>query len=272
VNSSDTDRGTDSGPQDRPGDGLLYQAADGIAVVTINRPHRGNAIAPETATALHALVQRIEADETVRAAVLAASGGRIFCAGSDLKAKSEGAAPAVTQWGFGGFVKAPRAKPFVAAVSGVAVGGGFELVLACDLAVAAQNAEFGLPEVRRGLVAGGGGLIRLPRLLPTAVANEVLLAGRMLSAAEARAYGLVNRVVPGAEVLAAAVDLARSCTLGAPVAVRETLAVARMATGADDAALWRRSDQASATAAATADGKEGPRAFAEKRPAVWQNR
>jgi enoyl-CoA hydratase/carnithine racemase len=251
---------------------VLYQVEDGVAIVTINRPHRGNSIAPETAAALHALVRRIEADESVRAAVLTSSGGRIFCAGSDLKAKSEGAAPAVTEWGFAGFVKAPRTKPFVAAVNGIAVGGGFELVLACDLAVAAQTAQFGLPEVQRGLVAGGGGLIRLPRMLPVAIANEVLIAGRMLTAPEALTYGLVNRVAAAADVRMEAVSLARSCTQGAPIAVRETLTVARMAAGLDDDALWHRSEDASALVAATADGQEGPRAFAAKRPPVWINR
>jgi enoyl-CoA hydratase/carnithine racemase len=254
------------------GGGLLYEAADGIAVITINRPRRGNSIAPETAAELHELVRRIEADDAVRAAVLTAVGERIFCAGSDLKAKSAGAAPAVTEWGFAGFVKAPRTKPFIAAVTGIAIGGGFELVLACDLAVAAQAAEFGLPEVRRGLVAGGGGLVRLPRVLPPAVANEVLLAGRMLTADEALGYGLVNKVVPAGEVLAAALSLAVSCTQGAPIAIRESLTVARMAAGLDDCALWRRSEQASATVAATADGREGPRAFAEKRAPAWRNR
>lgn len=251
---------------------LLYRVADSIAVITISRPHRGNAIAPDTAAALHAAVRRVEADESVRAAVLTSTGARIFCAGSDLKAKAEGAPPAVTDWGFAGFVKAPRSKPFIAAVNGIAVGGGFELVMACDMSVAAEHAEFGLPEVRRGLVAGGGGLVRLPQLLPVAIANEVLLAGRMLTAAEALRFGLVNKVVPATEVIPAALSLARACTLGAPLAVRESLAVARLAAGLDDAVAWRRAEQASATVAASTDGKEGPRAFAQKRLPAWTGR
>jgi len=253
-------------------DDLLYRVEDEVAVITINRPHRANAIAPETAAALHALVRKVEDDHAIRAAVLTASGSRIFCAGSDLKAKSDGAAPAVTEWGFAGFVKAPRAKPFVAAVNGIAVGGGFELVLACDLAVAAGMAEFGLPEVRRGLVAGGGGLVRLPRLLPAALANEILIAGRMLTAQEALRFGLINRIAPTGEVLTAALALARACAQGAPIAVRESLAVARMSAGLDDPSLWQRAEQASAIVGATADGREGPRAFAEKRQPTWQNR
>jgi enoyl-CoA hydratase/carnithine racemase len=251
---------------------LLYRAADGIAVITISRPHRGNSISPDTAIALHVAVRRVEADASVRAAVLTAAGTRVFCAGSDLKAKASGAGPAVTDWGFAGFVKAPRTKPFVAAVNGIAVGGGFELVMACDLAVAAEHAEFGLPEVRRGLVAGGGGLVRLPRLLPAAIVNEVLLAGRMLTAAEALRFGLVNRVVPAADTLEAALSLARACTLGAPLAVRESLDVARLAAGLDDKAVWRRAEQASVTVAASADGREGPQAFAQKRPPAWTGR
>lgn len=145
-------------------------------------------------------------------------------------------------------------------------------MLACDLAVAAQTAQFGPPEVQRGLVAGGGGLIRLPRMLPLAVANEVLIAGRMLTAPEALRYGLVNRVAAAADVRIEALSLARSCKRGAPIAVRETLMVARMAAGLNDEALWHRSEDASALAAATADGQEGPRAFAAKRPPVWVNR
>jgi enoyl-CoA hydratase/carnithine racemase len=235
---------------------VLYRADEGVAVITINRPPRGNSIAPQTAAALHNLVRRVEEDETVRAAVLTASGDRIFCAGSDLKAKAEGAAPAVTEWGFAGFVKAPRTKPFVAAVNGIAVGGGFELVLACELSVAVHTAEFGLPEVRRGLVAGGGGLVRLPRLLPAAVANEILLAGRMLTAEEALRYGLVNRVTLAKEMLPAALSLARSCLRGSPTAIRESLAVARIAAGLDDEALWRRSEDASALAVAPLGGRE----------------
>jgi enoyl-CoA hydratase/carnithine racemase len=257
--------------QDLDGE-ILYRTDEGVAVITINRPRRGNSIAPQTAAVLHDLVRRVEADEAVRAAVLTASGSRIFCAGSDLKAKAGGAPPAVTEWGFAGFVKAPRTKPFVAAVNGIAVGGGFELVLACELSVAADTAEFGLPEVRRGLVAGGGGLVRLPKLLPSAVANEVLIADRMLTAEEALRYGLVNRVAPAKDVLAAALALARTCGQGAPLAVRESLAVARMAAGLDDETLWRRSEDASALVAASLDGREGPLAFAERRPPSWQNR
>jgi enoyl-CoA hydratase/carnithine racemase len=252
--------------------GIGFRVEGSVAVLTIDRPLRANAIAPETAAELHALVRRVEEDESVRAAVLTGSGDRVFCAGSDLRAKAGGASPAVTAWGFAGFVKAPRAKPFVAAVNGVAMGGGFELVLACDLSVAAPHAEFALPEVRRGLVPGGGGLVRLPKRLPAAIATEILLAGRVLTAPEALRYGLVNRVVPATDVLAQALGLAHACAQGAPIAVRECLAVARTAEGTDDGALWRRSELASATVAASADGSEGPRAFTEKRPPVWQGR
>lgn len=255
------------------GAGDLRYAVDGaVAVVTVDRPRRSNAIAPETAEALHALVRRTESDATVRAVVISGAGSRVFCAGSDLHAKSGGAAPSVTDWGFAGLVKAPRSKPWVAAVNGAAVGGGFEIVLACDLAIASDTATFSLPEVRRGLVAGGGGLIRLPQRLPTALVNEVLVAGRTITSAEALAWGLVNRRVPAPDVLPAALDLARRCTSGAPIAVRESLAVARRAVGSEDPELWRLSEQASATVAASADGREGPRAFSAKREPRWLGR
>jgi enoyl-CoA hydratase/carnithine racemase len=251
---------------------VLFQVDDEIAIVTLNRPARANAIDPPTARRLHELVQEIEADGNIRAAVITGAGERVFCGGSDLKWKAEGTGSTVTDWGFAGFVRAPRGKPFVAAVNGKAVGGGFEIVLACELAVAARHAEFALPEVRRGVVAGGGGLVRLVRRIPVPIAYEVAIAGRVLTADQALELGLVNRVVDSAELLGSAVGLARQCALGAPIAIAESMAVIREAEGAADAGLWARSEQASKTAVASADGMEGIRAFVEKRSPVWRNK
>jgi enoyl-CoA hydratase/carnithine racemase len=250
---------------------VLMSTIGRVVIITINRPERANAIDPATAARLADCVRRVEADDHVRAAVLTGTGDTVFCAGSDLKAKADGAGAAVTaDWGFAGFVRAPRTKPFVAAVNGTAAGGGFELALACDLAVASPNAEFFLPEVARGLTAGGGGLIRLPRRIPYAIACEVVLAGRRLGSAEALALGLVNRVVEPADLRTTAVELATRCADGAPLAVRESLAVLRLAEGAEDTEAWARSEQASERAGSSADGREGPRAFAEKREPRWQ--
>jgi enoyl-CoA hydratase/carnithine racemase len=251
-------------------DGVLVHTQDAVAWVTINRPERSNAIDPETAQRLAEAILRIEADPGVRVSVLTGAGQKAFCAGSDLKAKADGASPSVTDWGFAGFVQAPRTKPVVAAVNGVAAGGGFEIVLACDLVVAVDHAQFFLPEVEVGLVAGGGGLIRLPRRLPPAVACEVVIAGRRLGAQEALGFGLVNRVVPPADLMDAAADLAQRCATGAPLAVRESLAVMKASEGSDVDGLWARSWEASELVAASADGREGPRAFAARRRPVWQ--
>ncbi|MFH5824669.1 enoyl-CoA hydratase-related protein [Georgenia sp. AZ-5] len=252
-------------------DPVLFDTADGVAVITINRPERANAIDPAAADAIAEAIHAVETDDGIGAAIVTGAGPRHFCAGSDLKAKAAGTPPARNSWGFGGFVRAPRAKPYIAAVNGIAVGGGFELALACDLVVAAEHAAFGLPEVTHGVVAGGGGLIRLGRRLPPALATEIAIAGRTLSAHEAQSLGLVNSVVPQDALAEAATALARTCLAGAPLAVRESLAVLRLADGSGEDSLWRRSAQASATVLASEDGQEGPRAFAERRTPTWRN-
>ena len=256
-------------------DAVLFELAEPrIALVTINRPEARNAVNGAVAQGLEAAVERVEADPEIWAAVLTGAGPHAFCAGADLKEVSAGRSTALSteRGGFGGFVRAKRGKLWIAAAQGHALAGGLELLLACDLAVAAETATFGLPEVKRSLVAAAGGVFRLPRALPRAIALQMIATGEPIPAARAAGFGLVNEVVPAAEVRAAALALARKICANAPVAVRESLAIARQAADLDEAALWEISRAASTRIRETEDFKEGPRAFVEKRPPRWVGR
>jgi len=249
-------------------------APDGdLAVITINRPERRNAIDAATAAGLREAVDRLEADERLRVGILTGAGDRAFCAGVDLKAfaAGEGAAIIEGRGGFAGFTAYQRTKPFVAAVNGAALGGGFELVLACDLVVAAESAVFGSPEVKRGLFAVSGGALRLPLMIPRVRALELLLTGDSIDAATALALGLVNRVVPAARLLEEARVLARRISANAPLSIQATLAVARAATGPSEA-HWSACDSEWYRIARSEDAREGPAAFAERRPPRWRGR
>jgi enoyl-CoA hydratase/carnithine racemase len=256
------------------GETVLYEVAGGVATLTLDRPAARNAVDAATTAALHAAMGRFEADAGALVAILTGSGDRAFCAGVDLRAFGAGEGPAILEGpgGFAGFTHRPRTKPVVAAVNGAALGGGCELVLACDLAVAAEHALFGFPEVKRGLFATSGGALRLPRLIPRAAALEMLLTGEPVDARTALGFGLVNRVVPAARVLETARSLALAIAANAPLAVRETLALARAVFALPEAQLQARNNEAWTRVAASEDAREGPRAFAEKRPAVWKGR
>jgi enoyl-CoA hydratase/carnithine racemase len=257
------------------GQAVLFELAEPhIALVTINRPEARNAVNGAVAQGLEAAVERVEADPEIWAAVLTGAGPHAFCAGADLKEVSAGRSATLSteRGGFGGFVRAKRGKLWIAAAQGHALAGGLELLLACDLAVAAETATFGLPEVKRSLVAGAGGVFRLPRALPKAIALQMIATGEPISAARAAHFGLVNEVVPAAEVQAAALALARKICANAPIAVRESLAIARQAAELDEAALWELSRAASARIRQTEDFQEGPRAFVEKRAPRWVGR
>ncbi|HEY2287473.1 MAG TPA: crotonase/enoyl-CoA hydratase family protein, partial [Streptosporangiaceae bacterium] len=197
---------------------VLTQVDDGVAVITINRPQARNAVNGAVARGLAAAVDDCDGRSDVRVLVLTGAGGT-FSAGMDLKGFLTGDAPSVPGRGFGGLVERPPAKPLIAAVEGYALAGGFELALACDLIVASEAARFGLPEVRRGLAAAAGGLIRLPRRIPYHLAMEIALTGEHYPAARLHAAGLVSELVPAGEALAGAVALARRVALGAPLAL-----------------------------------------------------
>lgn len=255
---------------------VTLQHCDGhVALVRLCRPEARNAVNGAVAAALEAIVDATEADPEVWVVVLTgAAEGRVFCAGADLKEVSAGRGDTLftARGGFAGFVDAPRSKPWIAAVNGKALAGGCEIVLACDLVVAAEEAAFGLPEVTRGLIAAAGGLYRLPRALPRQLALELILTADTLPAAEAHRHGWVNRVVPADQVVAEALALAGRITRNAPVAVRESLRIARQAVDLGEAALRALSLQARGRVQATEDYREGPRAFIEKRAPRWSGR
>jgi enoyl-CoA hydratase/carnithine racemase len=243
-----------------------------IAVLTLNRPQARNAVNAALAQALERHVKAVEADAQIRVAILTGAGNQAFCAGADLKELAGGSAPgarSTPDGGFAGFVHAPKRKLWIAAVNGAAVAGGFELMLACDLAVASQHAVFGLPEVQRGLIAAAGGIYRLPRSLPRAIALEMIATGDPIDAQRALAWGLVNRVVAPEEVLDSALQLAGRVCANAPFAVAESLAVARRVPDLDEAALRALARAGIDRLVQTDDYLEGPRAFAEHRPPVW---
>ena len=251
---------------------VVVEKTGRIAVVTINRPEARNAVNGAVACALEAAVDEVERDPDIWAAILKGAGDAVFCAGADLKEISSGNIGdlSTARGGFAGFVHAGRTKPWIAAVEGLALAGGCEIALACDMIVASDDSAFGLPEVTRGLLAAAGGLYRLPRALPRALAIELILTAARLPAERAAALGMVNRLAPRGQVLAAAIDLAASVVANAPLAVRESLAVARAAADLDDDSLRALSEQAQDRLKHTADFAEGPRAFVEKRAPIWQ--
>lgn len=242
-----------------------------IALVTLRRAEARNSVTPDLALALERIVEDVEQGESIRVAILTGEGHKAFCAGADLNHVAAGHLDDcfTEAGGFAGFVNARRAKPWIAAVNGPALAGGFEMVLACDLVVSADTAFFGLPEVKRGLIASAGGLYRLPRILPRAIAMEMIATGGNLSAQQALAMGVINRVVPADEVLTAAQTLATMICSNAPLAVRESVRIARVASGFDDAGLRADAEAAQSKLQSTADYSEGARAFIEKRPPRW---
>jgi crotonobetainyl-CoA hydratase len=261
-----------------PAPAVLTELRDHVLVVTLNRPEARNAVNGALTQGLGDALERAQGDPKIRVVVLTGAGDKSFCAGADLRAISRGESlnpPGTEQWGFAGFVNHPISKPVIAAVNATALGGGTELVLASDLAVAAESARFGLPEVRRGLMAAAGGLVRLPEQLPRKVAMHLILTGEPIDAETALRWGLVNEVVPDGRVLDAALDLAEVIAANAPLSVQ---ASKRVALGIRDGALpaerdaWQANDEEMMALFASEDAMEGPLAFAEKRTPVWKAR
>ncbi len=260
---------------DTPSAVTVQKLPDHVALVTINRPEARNAVNGAVARGLEAAIDATDADDDVWVVVLTGAGADAFSAGADLKAVSGGQGHELRtgRGGFAGFVHATKNKPWIAAVNGPALAGGCEIALACDLIVAAPAARFGLPEVKRGLIASAGGLYRLPRALPPAIAREMILTGEPISAERAQQLGMVNVLTSDAAgLLPAAQALAARITVNAPVAVRESLGVARRALDASDAELRQASEVGQARNMQSEDYQEGPRAFIEKRAPRWTGR
>ena len=252
-------------------DDVLVEARDGVLVITINRPEARNAINGAVARGIAGAVDELDADDGLRVGVLTGTGGT-FCSGMDLKGFLAGDAPIVEGRGFGGITRTPPRKPIVAAVEGHAVAGGFELALACDLVVAGEGARFGVPEVKRGLVAAAGAAMLLPQRVPPAIALEMLLTGDPVTAPRAAELGLVNRVTPDGGALDGALGLAAAVAANGPLAVAVTKQIARAATDWTLDERWARQDELTLAVFGSEDAQEGARAFAEKRPPVWKGR
>jgi len=257
---------------------IRYRVEGHVAIITLDRPDARNAVNGAIASGLEAAVDEMEADDNVWVGILTANidgqARPVFCAGMDLKALNSGEAAASTtkRGGFAGFVYRERRKPIIAAVDGLATAGGCEIVLACDLVVASQQASFGLAEVKRNLVAAAGGLYRLPRAIGRAAAMEAILTGEPLSADRAYQLGLVGRLVPAGHALEEALSLANTIASNAPLAVWASRGVVLAADNASEAELRAMSNTASAQMMASEDLREGLAAFIEKRPPVWKGR
>jgi enoyl-CoA hydratase len=249
-------------------DEVLVAQRDGVQIITINRPAARNALNAAVAAGIAAAVDELDASDTLHAGVLTGAEGT-FSAGMDLKAFLVGESPAIPGRGLCGITQTPPRKPMIAAVEGWALAGGFELVLACDLVVASQTAKFGVPEVKRSLVAAAGGALLLAQRIPQALALEMLLTGDPIDAARAERFGLVNRLVDAGGALDAAVELARRIAANGPLAVTATKQIARESGGwtADD--RWIRQSELTRPVMTSADAREGATAFAEKRAPAW---
>lgn len=239
-------------------------------VITLQRPEARNAIDGHMAAGMERAVDRLEDDAELWVGVLAAEGD-VFSVGADLRALAagEGAGLSTGRGGFAGLAARSRTKPLIASVEGPALAGGFELVLACDVVVASTGAVFGLPEVKRSLIATGGALFRLPRAVGEKLALEMLLTGDPITAERAHQVGLVNQLVEPGRARRAALDLADRIAENAPLAVRESRRVARLAMGSDEPAMWGETAASAAVVARSEDFAEGPRSFVEHRPAHW---
>ncbi|MGB3442836.1 MAG: crotonase/enoyl-CoA hydratase family protein [Actinophytocola sp.] len=240
-------------------------------VVTIDRPDARNAIDLATAEAVAAALDELDARADVTTGVITGAGGT-FCAGMDLKAFLAGERPSLPGRGFAGIVRRPPAKPLVAAVEGYALGGGFEIVLACDLVVAARDAVFGLPEVTRGLLPAGGGLLRLPRKVPANLAMEWILTGARIPATTAHEVHLVNRLTDPGAALAGAVELAEAVGRNGPLATRACKQVIAESRDWPEAEFFERQSPVHEAVRSSEDAREGALAFVERRSPQWANR
>jgi len=250
---------------------VLTEERDGVLLVTLNRPEQRNAVNRAVAEGIAAALDRLDDDGALRVGVLTGA-GKGFCAGMDLKAFVAGERPTVEGRGFAGIARRASAKPLIAAVEGFAVAGGFEIALACDLIVAARGARFGIPEVKRGLVAAGGALLRLPQRIPYHLAMELALTGELVDAERMAAVGLVSRLVEPGTAVGEACALAGEIAANGPLALAASKRILVEAPSWAAGSEWERQAEITDPVRASEDAREGSLAFAEKRAPRWRGR
>lgn len=247
---------------------LLVEVRDNVQIMTLNRPEARNAATFEMAQAMAAALDELDSNPALQVGVITGAGGT-FCAGMDLKGFLEGKRPSIPGRGFCGLTMQPPRKPLIAAVEGYALAGGFEVVLACDLIVASREAKFGLPEVKRGLAAAGGGLLRLTERIPYHIAMEYILTGDMFGADRAAELGLINRLTDKGAALDAALELAQAVAANGPLSLIASKQVAMESRDWSRAEMFDKQAAITTPVMASNDAKEGARAFAEKRKPAW---
>jgi enoyl-CoA hydratase len=250
---------------------VLTERRERLLVITINRPDQRNSVNAAVAAGIAAALEELDADAELSLAVLTGA-GKGFCAGMDLKAFVAGESAWVEGRGFAGIAQRSSAKPLIAAVEGFAVAGGLEIALSCDLLVASRGAKLGIPEVKRSLVAAGGGLLRLPRVLPRNIAMELALTGDPITAERGYELGLVNRLAEPGEALSTALALADQVSPNAPLALTATKRVLVESVDWSEAEFWAKQGEIVGPVMGSEDAREGSVAFAEKRAPVWKGR
>lgn len=250
---------------------ILTEDRDGILIVTINRPEARNSVNGDVANGMAEALNRLDADDDLRVGIVTGAGG-YFSAGMDLKAFMQGQSPYAGDRGFAGIAQRSSRKPLIAAVEGFALAGGFEIALSCDLIVASREARFGIPEVKRSLVAAAGALLRLPKRIPYHLAMELALTGDPIGAERAHEIGIVNRLAEPGSVLDAAVELAQQVVKNAPLALIASKEILQKAVDWTEEEGWARQGEISGPVFTSEDAREGATAFAEKREPVWRGR
>jgi enoyl-CoA hydratase len=250
---------------------VLTSVENGVLIITLNRPKARNAANKALAEGVAAAMDELAANDELRVAILTGAGGT-FCSGMDLKAFVSGETPAIKGRGFAGLTEKPPRKPLIAAIEGYALAGGLELAISCDLIVAAENAKFGIPEAKRGLAAAAGGLVRLPRQIPSRLAMELALTGDFIGAGRAYEMGLINQVVEPGTALAAAQELAAKISANGPMAVAISKQVIVESAEWSDEEMWDKQQALVSPIFTSEDAIEGSVAFAEKRAPNWKGR
>jgi enoyl-CoA hydratase len=250
---------------------VLTERRDGVLIVTLNRPDARNAVNAAVARGIADALDTLDGDDGLQVGVLTGA-GKGFCAGMDLRAFVQGERPYVDDRGFAGITQRAARKPLIAAVEGFAVAGGFEIALSCDLIVASRGARFGIPEVKRGLIAGAGGLLRIPQRVPYGIAMEMALTGDLVLAERGYELGLVNRLTDAGGALDGALELAATISANGPLAIVASKEILTQVRDWPEEEFWARQDPTMQMIFDSEDAKEGATAFAEKRPPDWKGR